>query len=434
MEKHFKIFVLLAGIMFLLGGSAVYSQGITYYSAGNFPPNLLSSWITGETGNWKNPSDFTSGDIFIIRSGHKMTTNGEWKISGKNSELCIEEDAVLEANHPVSLTPGSVFFIDNGGKYIHNYSENGINVPSVFKGMNKFRHNSTVEILKWNYSEETGEIADLPEEVIWGNLSIKWYPVTNNWRLFTSSSVVEGDFTFDVNNDMHYVSLDREGTGLVIRIGGDLIIKNGVLYFSESTVPAKNLNILDIEGSFKQSGGTFSHLNSNSPLAINLKGFEKSFAYTGGILDVSNIYWIIDVLACYTLESNIPVDMKRSLTVGVLATLDCSSYSVTGEGAFILSENATLKTAHISGINGSISVAGTKILTPATTNYVFYGDYPQITGTLIPSAVRDLTIMNKSGEGVILSKSITVKNILYMSQGKIRTLNNIDKLIIGRSY
>ena len=434
MKKHFQFIFLFAGIIFFIGGNILNAQGITYYSAGNLPANLLSSWVMGENGSMKNPANFTSGDTFIIRSGHKMKTTGEWKISGNYSALCIEEDGVLEANNPISLSPGTIFFIDNGGKYLHNYSENNNNTPSIFKGTNKFRYNSTVEILKWNYSEATGEIADFPEGITWGNLTLKWHPEVNDWSLFTSSSVVEGNFTIDVNNDEHFISMDKEGTGLVFRVGGDFIIKSGTLYYSTGILPGKNLFILDIAGNYKQTGGKFAHIQNSSPLTINLKGFEKSFAYTNGILDVSNINWVIDVLACYSLESNISVDKNGSMTVGVLGTLDCSSYSVTGEGDFTLSKGATLKTSHISGVNGSISVAGIKTLTPATTNYVFYGDYPQITGSLIPSAINDLTINNKSGEGVTLSKSITIGNTLYMSQGKIRTLNNVDKLILGRSY
>jgi len=388
MKKHFQIILLIAGIILFISGNILNAQGITYYSAGNLPANLLSSWITGENGSFKNPLNFTSGDTFIIRSGHKMYTTGEWRISGIYSGLWIEEDGILEAKNPVSLSRGTIFFIDNGGKYIHNYSENNINTPSVFRGLNKFRYNSTVEILKWNYSEENGEIAGFPEGITWGNLTLKWNPEVNDWSLFTSTSVVEGNFTFDVNNDKHLISMDKEGTGLVFRVGGDFIMKSGILYFSAGTLPEKNLFILDIAGNYIQTGGKFAHMQNSSSLTINLKGYEKTFVYKNGILDVSNINWVVDVLAGYTLESNIPVDKNGSLTVGVLGTLDCSSYSVTGEGTFTLSKGATLKTAHISGINGSISVAGLKTLTPATTNYVFYGDYPQITGSLIPSSIN----------------------------------------------
>lgn len=434
MKKHLYIIFLFAGIMLFVGGNILNAQGITYYSAGNLPANLLSSWITTENGSVKNPFNFTSGDTFVIRSGHKMNTTSKWKISGKNSELCIEEDGILEANNPVSLSPGTVFFIQNGGKYIHNYAENGNNTPSIFKGINRFRYNSTVEILKWNYSEETEEIAGFPEGITWGNFTLKWHPEVNNWSLFTSSSAVEGNFTFDVNDDRHYISLDKEGTGLVFRVGGDFIMKSGTLYFSDGASAAKSLNILDIAGNFIQTGGKFAHLQNSSPLTINLKGCEKTFTWVSGILDVKNINWMIDVLACYTMESDIPVDKNGSMTVNVLGTLDCSSFSVTGDGAFTLLRGATLRTSHISGINGSISVAGPKTLTPVTTNFVFYGNYPQITGSLIPSAINDLTIINKSGEGVTLSKSITIGNTLYMSQGKLRTPNNVDKLILGRSY
>jgi hypothetical protein len=67
----------------------------TYYSINGRSPNSTSNWKTSANGEGSSPSNFTSGDIFTIQSGHTMTTNGDWTISGTGAKLIIESGATL---------------------------------------------------------------------------------------------------------------------------------------------------------------------------------------------------------------------------------------------------------------------------------------------------------------------------------------------------
>lgn len=431
MEKINKVF-LTAGVIILIAANLVTAQGITYYSTGSFSPELITSWVAEINGEDKHPANFSSGDTFVIRPRHRMVTTGEWNISGKASELWIETGGILEAKHPVTLSTDTRFFLDNGSRYIHNYTQNTDITPGIFNGINNFRSNSTVEILKWNYSQEDNIIAEFPDGINWGNLTIKWYPEIGNWSLFTSSAAIQGDFVFDIKGNQHCIILDKNGIGLTLLIGGDFIIKSGALYYCDGGIPDDNMSyILDIGGNFILDGGYFSHCNMMSPLTVNLKGEKKVFEVEDGILDATNINWVIDVFGEYKLKNNFDIGLARSFVVNVLGILDCGNYSVTGDGAFTLCRGATLKTSHTLGVNGAITVTGVKILTPESTNYVFYGESPQEIGILMPSVVNDLTIDNSSEEGVILTKTITVGRTLYMTQGKIKMLENVELTLGG---
>lgn len=425
--RNFYVELFLAGIIIFLSGNL---QGETYFSKGSLPPNLLSSWVADTTRSQSSPLSFADGDLFVVRFGHTMITTDVWSITGTNSKLQIVNGGVLEAQHEISLSVESTFEIFNGGKYIHNNQlRNSIIVPPVFNGIEAFSPSSTVEILKWNINATNKKIADFPESIEWGNLEIKWYPEVDNWNLFASVSVIHGNFIFDVTGSQYFISLSRGGTSLELTVMGDFILRNGTMTFTTGQVPKKPVFKLHLLGNYLQTGGTFTHPHQNSPLEFNMKGSEKTYTQSGGTITTDNINWFVTTNASYTINSNIAVASTRTFTVMESGTLDCSANSITGAGTFSLLKDATLKTAHASGINGSVAVTGIKTFTPNTTNYVFYGSASQTAGTLIPGIVNNLTFSNSTGTA--LSKSVAVRNILFLIQGKINS--GTDTLSLGIS-
>ena len=210
---------------------------------------------------------------------------------------------------------------------------------------------------------------------------------------------------------------------------GDFVLRNGSVSFTTGQVPPKPVFKLHLMGNYLQTGGIFTHTHQNSPLEFNMRGSEKIYNQSGGSISTTNINFYLTPNASYTLNTNITVSSTRSFTVMETATLDCSVNSITGTGTFTLSRYATLKTAHTSGINGSVAVSGIKTFTSNTTNYVFYGSTSQTAGTLIPAIVNNLTFNNSTGTA--LSKSVAVRNILFLMQGKINS--GTDTLSLGIS-
>jgi len=116
------------------------------------------------------------------------------------------------------------------------------------------------------------------------------------------------------------------------------------------------------------------------------------------------------------------VASSRSLTVN--GTLDCGAAStVSGNGAFTLSSGATLKTANSTGVNGSISVSGTKSFS-SLANYEFMGAATgTFTTTPTANTVNNLTINNASG--VTLSQNLTATGALTFTNGLLTTGTNV---------
>lgn len=76
----------------------------------------------------------------------------------------------------------------------------------------------------------------------------------------------------------------------------------------------------------------------------------------------------------------------------------------------------TIKSGHANGLDGSLTIAGTKNF-DANTSFEFNGTAAQTTGVLLPSAVKNLTINNAAG--VTLSNDLTVNGILTMTNGNL---------------
>lgn len=111
---------------------------------------------------------------------------------------------------------------------------------------------------------------------------------------------------------------------------------------------------------------------------------------------------------------NIEVNSNTTLNIGT-TTLTGSS------GFFKLNPAATVQTANIAGIDGNLTNTGDKILSTEA-NYTFNGTSPQITGSLMPATVNDLTINNSSG--VALSQLTTVNGYLYLTAGVLDNCTN----------
>lgn len=110
-----------------------------------------------------------------------------------------------------------------------------------------------------------------------------------------------------------------------------------------------------------------------------------------------------------TLTGNV-----SQLGTGVTGTLVAGTNTVGGYGRFALNSGGTFKTAHLSGVNGTLVSTGGLGLNSAA-NYEFNGTGAQVTGTTMPSTVRNLTINNSAG--VSLSQSTIVNGTLGLPLG-----------------
>jgi hypothetical protein len=84
--KRFSTFFVFISLLIAFNSIAFATS---YFSQGNLPPNLTSSWNTLSGGGGSAPNNFTSGDVFIVQFGHSMTTTAPWTVSGTNAQILI---------------------------------------------------------------------------------------------------------------------------------------------------------------------------------------------------------------------------------------------------------------------------------------------------------------------------------------------------------
>jgi hypothetical protein len=164
-----------------------------------------------------------------------------------------------------------------------------------------------------------------------------------------------------------------------------------------------------VAGDIKALGGTFTtNSDSTKPDSLIFNGTKKqSFVKAGSVGSMSNIYFDV-----------------RS---GAIVDMDTSSLGASAVIRFALESGGTLITGDPKGFEGNLNNGGAKILSSAA-NYTFDGDTAQVTGSLMPTTVNNLTINNASG--VTLSQATTISGILTLTAGQF---DNMIPFTLGPS-
>jgi len=366
-------------------GISVSSNVITtgtasnYYSKGNLAPESTSSWSSTPDGSGATPANFTSPSNYFVQNGHTMTTTGTWSFGASGSVLQIQNGGVLQANNAITIASGATFQIDNGGTYIHNNT--GAFETTIFNGTESFSSNSTVEFRDWN---TTGPIVNS-----WGNVIFNATgSVSGSIQMSSNMTNINGNLEIKATGSTQREIRLTSSTDLNLNIAGNLIVSGGFLNLTNGT---GNTSIY-LNGDLTLSGGEISESSSGSGRIIFNKSGIQLYSDGG------------------TISNNI------SFEVGINSILDVNTYVLSGGGSFILSSGSTLKTANLSGLNGSLTLTGSKTLSSGA-NYIFSSSSTQVTGSLIPATVNNLTIDN--AEGVTLSNNqLTVNGTLLINSGK----------------
>jgi hypothetical protein len=203
--------VLLSLLLFYF----LFLKANTYYSTNSLSPSLTATWHANRNGTGASPTNFTSGDIFVIQANHTLTTTANWTISGTNSKLLIETGARLQGNHKITVPS---FQIDGTGTYVHNVNNNAF--PGT--ATRTLAATSTVELDDWSGS------AALPSPTSWGNIIMN-VPSGANLNQAGTLTDVAGNLilrnTGNPGNELRLASTQS----YTLTIGGDLIIEDGVL-------------------------------------------------------------------------------------------------------------------------------------------------------------------------------------------------------------
>jgi hypothetical protein len=338
----------------------------TYYSQGNVAANTLANWNTLPAGGGSVPANFTtSGDSFVVQTGHSMTTSGAWTLAS-GVKLTVDSGATFTASHLLSSL--GTFSVKNGGTYIHYATGSGTNgLAADFPGSTRILGaTSTVEFRKWG-NTGTGAVA-LPSGITWGNIIINVDTLFGSWNQTASITSVAGNLTVLKTGGGSREFRFTGSATLALSISGNVSVSGGIVGFSSGTgVPnvsiSGNVNVTGGEFYFSNNSGVSPVVTVNGNVTVNggtLNMQRSSPSYTTTILGDLTVNNSASILGIVRSSSS-----SKTFTLRLGGNFTHTAGSV--EGTF--GSNSVL-VLHYKGGSPTVTMTETGTFPTATTNII----------------------------------------------------------------
>ncbi len=429
---------------------------LTYYSdSGGGDPNDLNNWWISTNNIGAHPTDFVSGDVFVIQSGHTYTTASTWNVTGtvrvdgtltiQNANaiqiLTISNGGIVYGNAQTtiaSIASGGQFNINAGGRYIFNHATAN-NSTTLFNGTESFASTSNIEFQ--NFETTNGAFVTClgASSTNYGNVIWNIQSGSDAYNLnlsSTTSRIINGNFTVTKTGNTGSLTWCNNANVSKLTINGNFTQTAGVFNVVNSGIGSHGA-IVEVLGTFTLTGGTFDvgknfsysaslYLGGNvvigggvftngGPNTSNIVYFTKAgnqtFTYTAGTFTTTSTPFVINSGATLILGSNFTTDL--SLTVNSGGTLEVPHpFYTTGSGTTTISSGATLKIGHTDGVTttsglGCIQTTNRSCSTGA--RYWYNGTSTQFSGDInATKTAAQLTFDNE--QGVRLNSNLTVAN------------------------
>ncbi|HRU91457.1 MAG TPA: T9SS type A sorting domain-containing protein [Candidatus Marinimicrobia bacterium] len=366
--------------------SGTVTNPAMYYrskATGNWGDN--STWESStDQMTWSDASSTpTSNDYTItIKNGHTVTINSSVTID----QVTVENGGTLATGSNMTVNDGSGddITVQNGGIIIYS-SQPTYNSGSIIRI-------NTGGILRISATGLTGSTAVIhATSHIYESGSILEYTPTSS---FSASGI-----TYFPNVDENTIPIFRI-TALTSLVGGaNPTVINGIIEVASGV-------------NFSWSGaGTKTFRNGIKVYGNMSQGTSGQFIISATTAEISGT-------GTASLGSG---GLSIAGNVTLSAILDCGAYAITGSGALIVSDDATLKIGSPDGLNGNVQTTGSNSFS-SSAHYIFNGTSAQVTGSMLPTTVQNLTINNSNG--LSLSRSMIISNTLTMTSGNIITSSN----------
>jgi len=376
-------------------------------------PTLSDGVITILTGDTVAVTTADSIDQVIISSGGYLVINPGITLlvkDGIGTDLAVNGTLINSGSitQEISVT---ISFLD-GSRYVHG--QNGGSIPVLMWG-------------KGSTCEVSSVTSDLPSGLgqnfyhfTW-NCSGQALDVSMGWN----GDTIGGNINIqNTGTGVWQLCNPTAGTPVVININGDFNQTSGIFATHMSNEGGTSVTInqggsMNITGSqFNISGGTQGGTGTTVWNLTNGNFSISDASIQSGTTTPSGAGFVFKKAGTQNLN------IGSGNTIGALpievssgTTLNIGTSELTGNGHFILNSGATLETAHANGIDGSIQIGDTSILSKSA-NYTYNGSVAQVTGSFLPDTVNNLTLNNSMG--LTLSQDVVVNGVMEMKGGLIQ--------------
>lgn len=406
-------------------------QGVTYYSKATGNANDLATWGTNTDGSGTAPGSFSAGDIFIVRNGSNLTTNGALALNstGINAvTLQINNGGILTASHSITFVDGGSgtnFVIENNGTYVHNLATD-VSTTVFTATLREFQTGSTI-----NFTQSgTHNLTSFGFGVNVYNLGITGTTITVNlsggaFNISGTLTISSGN-TFDLTSTASAAAIFGTPSGL----SGTGTLRSGSNF--NPSIPAGQSWPFTVEfyrvGAQTIPSGTFTNLNATG--GNRTIGSGSTVTITGTFTPGGGTYTLTNSTIEFAQNGalNIPNLPYNNLTISGTGTKTMTT-DLTIAGALVISNsNADLDiNGNTLTLNGNGSSFTGDLLGSSTSNLTIggsLGSSPTIKFHTGSNTLRDLTL-NRTGTsaGVTLGSDITIVRRLVLTNGSLNLGN-----------
>ena len=364
----------------------------------------------------RNDGDWSNAQIWQRFNGSAWVNIGT-PPTGAETVTVLADDSVF-VDVPLSITGTLVnqgivdtegnLTISDGGVYQHDRDEGEIADITWAEG-------STLLV--------TGVVATAPENrnQNYHNIVFNTPGQLSNLNMNLDEVTIGGDITVISSGlGRWYLTSAAAMDSSVITILGDVNVQNGA-FSVQGTSNSQTTFIVEHHGDIHVTGGNFSISRGSQGLGTTTWILhEGDFAMSNAVTQSSTItpggakfVFTKDGTQTLTLEN---VDFRAlPIEVDSGTTLDMGASTLGGSGDFTLNEGAGLATTVPGGIEEIFALVTGAVTLAEDASFTFNGTEAQVTSTMMPAVVDDLTINNAAG--VTLSQETTINGVLRLQAG-----------------
>ncbi|MES2389260.1 MAG: T9SS type A sorting domain-containing protein [Bacteroidota bacterium] len=207
------------------------------------------------------------------------------------------------------------------------------------------------------------------------------------------------------------------------------VAEGDAVIVSSGTSAEITMGIYDFDLYVTANNACGSSLTSSTSIIITTANPGLTDLAVSSTQAISGAYNNVTITGTPTITLSGNLDITGNITVPDGATFITGCNTVGGSGSFTLQSGGTLKICNADGIANSGSAGAVQTATRSFSNdanYEYNGTAAQITGSGLPSKVRNLVINNAAG--VSLSNASSVTRILALEIGNFSTNDRLTLL------